>query len=447
MKYNGISISYVLSIYYAVIAFMGIFVVLTGLYETVFTLDWNHSFSLVPYLLCFICVSVLILPLTRVRYDNILFSQIPYNKVTRFAINFWIVDMALYLLLKLSQAITASSIGYAEMYDMTNVDGTTVDLFYGDNVLLYKFNNFNVNLSHSLTPFIFCYSFYGLIKKKIAPRKVYLIFSLIVVSQALSAIAYGSRGNLFFTFWTFAFYLALFYDHLPKRLRKTTISLSLIAVSLVLFYSFLISISRVSSESEETPLGSIARYFGEPFPNLGNLYWDNVLQHPYGLRMFPYLFGEAFYEADSVQDGYAFWQKFTGVPVLNFKTIYGDLYIEFGEIAPLFILGALTLIFFLFLGRGKISIWKIGCIYWYFDMVLQGIFGFNKGGESNLVVLTAIILVAISLSIFIKICSLNKKKKKRRRLRLKEIPKEKNAPVLQNKNENFIYSSSISGSV
>lgn len=85
---------------------------------------------------------------------------------------------------------------------------------------------------------------------------------------------------------------------------------------------------------------------------------------------------------------------------MNFKTIYGDLYIEFGEFLPLVIVTFISLLFSLFLGKRNISFWKMALVYWYFDLILQGVFGFNKGGQGNLVVFMAVLIFSFIVKIY-----------------------------------------------
>lgn len=200
-------------------------------------------------------------------------------------------------------------------------------------------------------------------------------------------------------FWGIAFYFIIFYPHFDRRLKHKSVFVILCLIGIIMVYSIVISFARLEDTSTETPFYSVIRYFGEAFPNLGNLFWGEVTRHPYGTRLFPYLFGLTYIE-ESVQDGYAFWQMFTGVPVLNFKTIYGDLYIEFGEFLPLVIVTFISLLFSLFLGKRKISFWKMALVYWYFDLILQGVFGFNKGGQGNLVVFMAVLIFSFIVKIY-----------------------------------------------
>lgn len=405
-KKYSYTLSTVMYGYYTLIATLGIFTVATGIYENVFQLDFNENFEYTPYILCFVSIWILILPLNKITYKNLNFDEIPYNKLATLAINCWICLTIPFLLLKIYQTFLASSMGYNEMYNVTVEEGNAFKVLYGGNFILLKFNNFNTNLMNGFVPFVMCYAFYGLITKKIITQKAVFILLLIFITKIFMALALGSRGNLFFTFWSFFFYLIIFYQHLPPQTKELVKKIGSLAIIMGIFYALAISIARVGNSIYETPLESIFRYFGEPFPNLGNLYWNKVELHPLGLRLFPYIFGIE-YEAESVQDGYRYWYDFTGVPVLNFKTIFGDLYIEFGEIIAMLIIAFISVSFMLFLGKKKISFWKIAIIFWYFEIVLQGIFGFVKEGKSNLIVFIAIILISVVVKIYINITRKN----------------------------------------
>jgi len=39
-------------------------------------------------------------------------------------------------------------------------------------------------------------------------------------------------------------------------------------------------------------------------------------------------------------------------------------------------------------------------VYWYFDLILQGVFGFNKGGQGNLVVFMAVLIFSFIVKIY-----------------------------------------------
>lgn len=393
------TLPYTLSVYYTFVAFMGIVICTTGIYEAVLPINYNKEIDFIPYVYCFICIMALIYPLKNVSYKNIELDEIPYNKSVTLILNFWIVITSIYMILNFSNALVASQMGYDSMYEASAVDGDIQKVLYGNNFLLIKFVNFNVNLMHSFAPFVMCYALYGLISKKVKQSRCFLLLALIMLSKFFAALALGSRGNIFIAFWSFAFYFIIFFPYLSLRLKRKFKKIGVVCFSLIAFYSVLITIARFAHSEAETPVTGIARYFGECFPNLGLQFWDQVTRHPFGTRLFPYVFGIE-YNAESVQDGYAFWKTFTGVPVLIFKTIFGDLYIEFGATIALIIIFVIAFIFYLFIGRGKIHFWKIALTYWYFDLIIQGVFGFNKDGWTNVIVLIAILIVSFIVKIY-----------------------------------------------
>ena len=65
---SKMSLVYILSIYYVIISLLGIVVFETGIYENVFAVKNNKSFSIIPYAFCFYCLAALIYPLRTVSF-------------------------------------------------------------------------------------------------------------------------------------------------------------------------------------------------------------------------------------------------------------------------------------------------------------------------------------------------------------------------------------------
>ena len=60
-----------------------------------------------------------------------------------------------------------------------------------------------------------------------------------------------------------------------------------------------------------------------------------------------------------------------------FKTVYGDLYIEFGPVLPVIILFIIAFSFTIYLRKGSgVSCYRISVIYKYYSFSVGGIFGF-----------------------------------------------------------------------
>ena len=73
---SKMSLVYILSIYYVIISLLGIVVFETGIYENVFAVKNNKSFSIIPYAFCFYCLAALIYPLRTVSFNNISFKTL-----------------------------------------------------------------------------------------------------------------------------------------------------------------------------------------------------------------------------------------------------------------------------------------------------------------------------------------------------------------------------------
>lgn len=63
-------LSFVLLAYYTIVAFMGIFITVTGIYEAVLPINYTKEIDFLPYILCFACIVALIYPFKNVTYDN-----------------------------------------------------------------------------------------------------------------------------------------------------------------------------------------------------------------------------------------------------------------------------------------------------------------------------------------------------------------------------------------
>lgn len=137
------SLTYTLSVYYAFVAFMGIVICSTGIYEAVLSINYNKEIDFSPYIYCFVSIMVLIYPFRNVTYKTIKWDEIPYNNTVKWILNIWIIITSLYMMLNFSNALVASQMGYDSMYEASAVDGSAQKLLYGNNFFLIKFVNFN----------------------------------------------------------------------------------------------------------------------------------------------------------------------------------------------------------------------------------------------------------------------------------------------------------------
>ena len=186
----------------------------------------------------------------------------------------------------------------------------------------------------------------------------------------------ASRGGIFFGVVNFLFFYMFLKKNINKRTKLIISSFSLITIISMFLYSIVITESRFSSKSKETPYSVVVRYFGEAQVNLYyNIFSvSDKIDHPFGSRFFPELFGIKAFKSPSERCDY--WEKKTKTSEANFKTFFGDCYIEFSLIgafvfAVIMVLLANNLIF-----CKPMYFYKLPLVYTYFNVVFTGLFNF-----------------------------------------------------------------------
>ena len=378
---------------YTIIAALGYFSVINGTYYDCFGFYNPDVLSLTPFILALLGYAIFFLPLKSLTADNIETYEIVDNKNIRQFINVWIVIYVLYTILKVSEAYITVSTGLADAYESRHVDGEAL-FQYG--FFLAKFNGYGFFFLNATTPFIMTYAIYQSHLKVISEGKAIFLVFLCFFPTFCSAIGQGSRGAIFMQFFCLMFFVVLLKDFLSSNLKKKFIGAIGLVGAAALFYSLMITFDRVGEGREG--FTSIERYFGESFPNLGWRYWGEVSVHPYGKRLFPDLvsYHENF---ASTSDSYEYWSGITNVDVSNFKTLFGDLYIEFGAVgAFIFIVSFIFLLRWIMRKNGKVTILTLNYAYFYFQICVYGFAGFTKGGHNATFSIVIIILTNALLS-------------------------------------------------
>lgn len=379
---------------YTIIAALGYFSVVDGTYYDCFGFFNPDDLSLTPFVFALVGYAIFFLPLKSLTADNIKTDEIVNNKNIKRFLNIWMVVYVLYTILKLSEAYITVSTGLADAYESRHVDGEAL-FQYG--FFLEKFNGYGFFFLNATTPFVMTYAIYQSHIKEISEGKAIFLVFLCFFPTFCSAIGQGSRGAIFMQFFCLMFFVVLLRDYLSRKLKQRFLGAIGILGAAALFYSLMITFDRVGEGSEG--LTSIERYFGESFPNLGWRYWNEVRVHPYGKRLFPDLtgFSTAF---SSTSDSYEYWTRVTNVDVSNFKTLFGDLYIEFGVVgAFIFIVSFITLMKWLIHKNGKVTVLTLNYAYFYFQICVYGFAGFTKGGHNATFSVIIIVLTNALLSI------------------------------------------------
>lgn len=392
-KEKRITIYSVLILFFVVVSFLGYYTVSNGIYFDVFGYQPVDSLKLEPYLYAFSTYIILFWPLRNIKLNDSKIDFI-FSKKIKSYVRIWVIYFSLFTVLKLVEAMASLSLGLGDTYDARHVDGE--ELFVYNNILLEKFNGYGFFLLNATVPFIMAYVFIGLNRKQITNRFAVLLIFLSYVPSLLSGIAMGSRGGLFMTAFCFLFFVLLFWRFIPKSFLSKIYLYVTVFVSLIIFYSWMITSDRVGKGGEG--LNSIFRYFGEAFPNLGFTFWGDVKYHPMGQRLFPnFLLPNEKSLYTSVDDSYQYWGFRTGVPVLNFKTYFGDLYIEFGlEYAFLFVIICSFLVRKYF-NIYKVNVFNLSFLYYYYQLCIFSFAGFTKGGHQAFFQLIIVVIVSVSL--------------------------------------------------
>ena len=192
----------------------------------------------------------------------------------------------------------------------------------------------------------------------------------------------------------------LFKKYLPPKVLRKVHLIGVVFASAIVFYSVSITIARYQDPSQSS--SGILRYFGECFPNLNFYIWDKVKIHPMGLRFFPEILKpELLTNWDSTSTMYAYWHHITGVPVLIFKTLFGDLYIDFGVMGAFVIL----CVFFKLLCsilRNGVTYYNISYVLFFYQIVVFGFAGFTQIGGFNNLLIVCMVLFNVFLKSYFK---------------------------------------------
>lgn len=124
---------------------------------------------------------------------------------------------------------------------------------------------------------------------------------------------------------------------------------------------------RTEGSTSETPLTQVLRYLGEPYPHLGNAFWNKVIVYPMGKRLFPFVIEPStiITSTKSLGEQHIIWESITGVPILNYKTLYGDFYVDFGPYIPFAVIFVYSLILKSFTSQGKVKFAAYPVLYYY----------------------------------------------------------------------------------
>ena len=395
------TIYYYLWLYFCVFAGASVFIVTTGIYELRFeNLSHNTKFSITPYLLFFLCIHLLLYPLKNINKKIFVLSPLILRKLAPI-VKYLCIILSLYILFKLFEYSMFSHYSVMERREMS-VEGEGF-LNRGTQPLLW-YLDFILWMIHDIaTPFLILYTIYAYIQNCISNKKILWILCCIIIPQFITYIIASNRSGLFFLIINFSFFILLFRKYIPPRFFRRIIKYGLfISIPFVIILA-IISIARYESSDISTQNG-ILSYFGESFPNLHAFVYEQNYRISYGARLFPKYFelltGITFNLDGGIFYYHQFWTEYTGVYIHVFKTLFGDLYLEFGSVGTILFIGLISIITNYILTKSNNLYFIISIAYIYICFCTNSVldFGLIYGGFY----LPRYILGCFLLSVFLK---------------------------------------------
>lgn len=393
-KEERLTVYSIIFLYQTFISFMGLYTFETGIYQKTFGRHTEAELSLAPYLLNFVCFLIISHPLKDFEAGQLQPNK-EQEKVYSLISTFVCVITVVYSIVLYLYSNLIGGLSYADQYNMARVGEMTT---FGNPILDFILNRF-YQILLLLIPFAFAYNFIRLSRRKNV-KKSTIIILLIFLPQFLSCVVMAARGRMFFLFTQIVFFIVLFYPLFNIKFKRNIKRFGMIFIVIACFYSYLISSSRFENSNQSTIHG-IARYFGEPYPNLSISYWNaSEINHPYGLRQF-YGICKYFNDDLRIDKGLGirqdYWSYRTKVPIQNFKTLYGDLYVEFGHFIPFLVLG-LTACIYVYLRRRVHGVMKVVAMYFCYKICVMGLF--DNVAEFGVIEIILVFLVSFAIDKF-----------------------------------------------
>ena len=365
-------------------AFLGYYTFKTGIYQKTFGYKDVTTLPVAPYILCLLMIVMLVHPLRHVETikkmetnNSVAISERWQNYLSFLFLG--LVGLYFYMnQLLVSQR--SEFVEYDEIYE--NMASGNFEKFSSPilNTIYFRL----ITLIRLLSPFVYYFQFSILSKKKKNESKwlpVVLIFSSFILS-VFPDIRSASRGAMYFSAMQLCFFIFIYFKSFTRGVKIVTVTAIAGSMLLLVIFSMAISYSRFGEGKEGNE--QIFRYFGEPYPNLGFNVWNKDIRHPYGKRFFPRLTTGRDISFSGREDRFTYWERQVGIPMLNMKTIFGDLYVEFGVIGSfaVVILWLLLLRYCLYKARGD-ALATVVFLYYNYDIVVYGLFN-NHLSEDTL---------------------------------------------------------------
>ncbi len=394
---DGMCVSTMLWLYYATFSVFGALLMVNDMYFDVMGIPDKakrlEGLSIEPYVLLYLTFYLFVIPLRRVKMDNLDFSKIGLShfrlrKLGRICCFFEII----YILIKLYQLYLVSQIGFGVFHDMQKESaGIDAEFFYGGSIgIIIRFLNYIgrfINLV--FMPTISMYMIYMFCHKAVSKKEFFWIVGSYFVGKLIVGVVGGSRGMMFFSVMELLIYYFIFKDYVSKNLKRGITRFGLVLCISIILVTLSISIERNDNigGGNVAVAENILRYLGEMWPNLGLEYWDRVHVHPYGELLYSYL-------VPSNQDLTVEWFYKTGAHTWWFFTILGRLYFEYSKFLSIVIILFLALIIRKFMSKKTYRLCDMGIIIFIYNFCVGSLFNLTLIDPVTLFSLMALIVLS-----------------------------------------------------
>lgn len=378
----------IISLWFSIVVVISVLSVEFEFYQAVHKEIYKLPYE--PYIYEFIGFLIFMWPFRYLDENTKLLGMPDTNKQLRFIIKLLFFLFVIYFFLLLEVYFYISQYDLVDSYESLQDTGET----------LYKYNVIEEKLSwicgsayRWFAPLLIIYTIDMMIKdksgKKVPLAMLYL--SVVAGCKLLLNISRGGRGGTFWFIILMIFVFFPFFKQFSKPSKRILLKVIPIFVGISFFYAVVMSMMRTERSDAETPVTQVIRYLGEPYPHLGNAFWDEVRIHPMGLRMFPMLMGGL--NRNESYDYADFWEMTMGVPIKNYPTMYGDFYCEFGKYGALIAMFFFSLVFYLFVRKRPYTFSKYPVIYLYLQIAVTGPYWFGQRGNVGITTFFAVIVM------------------------------------------------------
>ena len=197
-----------------IIAFLGFYSFESGIYQLTFGRKEENHLSFIPYILNFIAVLIILVPLRNYKI-----IKIRLNNNVKFIFNILsyvtcvlslLYSVALYFVYK-----AFASLSFAEVYAFERSgEIVSFNIPLIDFIFTHVYQWINI-----LTPFVFTYNFYN-ISRNCKVKTSIIIILLVFLLQFAACVVLASRGRLFFLFTSLLYFLILFHGMFSKKTKK-----------------------------------------------------------------------------------------------------------------------------------------------------------------------------------------------------------------------------------